>query len=122
MDAPLTSAKLQGRELRAGSGPGNALVLRAQFEHACEVITAPGGIDLNSEEVTQQSASEHKRYLAHGAPSGEHLAHQLLLPIWLPGSGHFVICQPSTQMDTGVDAMRAFGEVEISLDSDLQDP
>ncbi len=118
----LPSAVLQRRELRTGSGPGNALVLRAQFEHACEVITALGRIDLSSEDVAQQAASEFKRHLAHGAPVGEHLADQLLLPLWLAGSGHFVTCRPSTHLETNIEVMRAFGEVEISLDPDLQDP
>lgn len=118
----LPSAVLQRRELRTASGPGNALVLRAQFEHACEVITALGRIDLSSEDVAQQAASEFKRHFAHGAPVGEHLADQLLLPLWLAGGGAFVTCRPSTHLETNIAVMRAFGGVEIELAPDASDP
>ena len=118
----LPNAQLKRRELGAGCGPGNALVLRAQFEHACEVRTSLGRIDLSSEEVAQLAVSEFKRHLAHGAPVGEHLADQLLLPLWLAGDGEFVTCRPSTHLETNIAVMRAFGGVEISLEPDLQDP
>lgn len=118
----LPGASLKRRELGAGSGPGNALVLRAQFEHATEVFTALGQIGVSSEDVAQQVAGDYKRHLAHGAPVGEHLADQLLLPLWLAGSGHFVTCRPSAHLETNVAVMLAFGGVEITLDPDLQDP
>lgn len=119
---PFPRAERNRRELRTGSGPGNALVLRAQFEHTCEVSTALGRIDLSSEEVAQQAASDCKRHFAHGAPVGEHLADQLLLPLWLAGGGEFVTCRPSTHLETNIAVMRAFGGVEITLEPDLQDP
>lgn len=118
----LPSALLNRREVTECSGPGNALVLRAQFEHSCEVFTILGRIDVSSENVARQAASEYKRHLAHGAPVGEHLADQLLLPLWLAGSGHFVTGRPSTHLETNIAVMRAFGGVEISLEPDLQDP
>lgn len=121
-ECALPSAELQRRELRTDAGPGNALVLRALFEHACEVITALGRIDLSSGNVAQRAASEFKRHLAHGAPVGEHLPDQLLLPPWLAGSGHFVACRPSTHLEANIETTRAFGDVEISLDPDLQVP
>ncbi|MBE5315864.1 MAG: RNA 3'-terminal phosphate cyclase [Xanthomonadales bacterium] len=122
LKSALPYAQLKRRELGAGCGPGNALVLRAQFEHACEVRTSLGLIDLSSEEVAQLAVSEFKRHLAHGAPVGEHLADQLLLPLWLAGGGEFVTCRPSTHLETNIAVMRAFGKVEISLEPDLQDP
>jgi RNA 3'-terminal phosphate cyclase (ATP) len=120
----LPQAELQRRELgaTASAGPGNALVLQARFEHICEVVTALGKLGVSSEDVAQQAASELKRYLAHGAPVGEHLADQLLLPMWIAGGGHFVTGRPSTHLETNIDVMQAFGSAQIELTPDLIDP
>jgi RNA 3'-terminal phosphate cyclase (ATP) len=118
----LPQAELQRRELGTGNGPGNALVLQARFEHVCEVVTCLGKLGVSSEDVARQAASEYKRYLAHGAPVGEHLADQLLLPMWLAGGGHFVTGRPSTHLETIIEVMRAFGAAQIELAPDLSDP
>jgi RNA 3'-terminal phosphate cyclase (ATP) len=118
----LPQAELKRREPGAGSGPGNALVLHAQFEHVSEVFTALGRVGLSSEQVAQGAASEYKRYLASGAPVGEHLADQLLLPMLVAGGGHFVTGRPSSHLETNIETLRAFGIAEIELGPDASDP
>ncbi len=99
------------------AGPGNALLLCARFEEVCELITALGQRGLSAEAVARQALHDYRQYRSHGAPVGEHLADQLLLPLWLAGSGHYLTGQPSSHLETNAAVLRAFGaEVELAPD------
>jgi RNA 3'-terminal phosphate cyclase (ATP) len=118
----LPQARLKRREPGPGDGPGNALLLHAQFEGASELITVLGRVGLSSESVAKQAAGAFKRHLAHGAPVGEHLADQLLLPMLIAGGGHFVTGRPSSHLQTNIETLRAFDLAEIELGPDESDP
>jgi RNA 3'-terminal phosphate cyclase (ATP) len=103
-------------ESAASPGPGNALVLAQTFEHVCEVVTSFGQRGVPAPEVGRRAVHELRRYLAHGAPVGEHLADQLLLPMALAGSGAFVTGEPSAHARTNRDVIRVFLDVGLELE------
>ncbi|MEO8877721.1 MAG: RNA 3'-terminal phosphate cyclase, partial [Polyangiaceae bacterium] len=75
--------------IRSAHGPGNALVATIESEHVTEVFTGFGERGVSAERVAESVADEVTRYLRIGAPVGEHLADQLLLPMALGSGGSF---------------------------------
>lgn len=120
--AELPAVATRHRELPRGPGPANALVLRARFEHADEVVTELGAPGVTSEAVAQCAVDAMKAYLAHGAPVGEHLADQLLLPMVVAGGGSFVTGRPSSHLETNARVVEAFGAARIQVRPDDGDP
>lgn len=98
------------------SGPGNAVTVEIQCEHVTEVCTGFGQKGVPAETVARGVAEEARRYLAAGAPVGEHLADQLLLPMALAGGGSFRTAAPSPHTRTNIDVIRQFLDVEIHTD------
>lgn len=80
-------------------GPGNALLIECQFEHATELVTGFGEMKKPAEVVAKKAAREMQKYLRCDAPIGLHLADQLLLPLALAGGGRFR-CQGLTEHTT----------------------
>jgi RNA 3'-terminal phosphate cyclase (ATP) len=80
-------------ELRAieveSAGPGNALLLSVEFEHATELFSAFGEKRISAEQVAARVVKELGQHLASAAPVGPHLADQLLIPLALAGGGSF---------------------------------
>ena len=75
--------QLRDRGLRGNEGPGNVLQVVLQFEHVTEVLTAFGDKAISAEQVARKVLVETRKYLTHGAPVGEHLADQLMIPLAL---------------------------------------
>lgn len=94
LDWPIEQLHL--RALSNDVGPGNAVTITVEHEHVTEVFTGFGERGVRAEDVARGAAEEARAYLAHGAPVGEHLADQLLLPMALAGSGSFT-CTQATQ-------------------------
>ena len=63
-------------------GPGNAVTITLEHEHVTEVFTGFGEKRVRAETVAGQAAAE-RVTIYRGAPVGEHLADQLLLPMAL---------------------------------------
>jgi len=95
-------------ELDAAYGPGNALMVEIASEHVTEIVTAFGEKGRRAEAVAEEVARHAAAYLAHGAPVGEHLADQLLVPMALAGGGVFRTGPLSRHALTQIDVMRAF--------------
>ena len=70
-------------------GPGNALLLGAQFEQVCEIATGIAQMGSSAESIGHSAAKSLKSYLASEAPVGVHLADQLLLPMAIGKGGCF---------------------------------
>ena len=98
------SAACELDEVRRGLGwPDESLQIRANFprgrvreislrsrsarEQVTEVFTGFGQRGVTAEAVAQHALTEAKDYLASGAPVGNHLADQLILPLALAGGG-----------------------------------
>ena len=101
------------RDLASREGPGNALLCEVRAENITELFTALGQKGLASEAVARLLAEEVRRHLQSGAPVGEHLADQLLLPFALAGSGEFVTSTRSSHLETNIDIIEKFLPVTI---------
>lgn len=108
-------------ELPSGVGPGNAVVLRTHHAAITEVAVSLGAHGIGAENVANRACDELRAYLAHGAPVGEHLSDQLLLPMLLGGGGAFVTGRPSTHLETNASVIEAFGAGQVRIEPDGSD-
>jgi RNA 3'-terminal phosphate cyclase (ATP) len=88
--------------------PGNYLCLEFGGECVTEVVTSLGERGVPAEQVAQRACEEALGYLAHGAPVGEHLADQLLLPFALAGGGRFLTGPLSLHTTTNMEVIAKF--------------
>jgi RNA 3'-terminal phosphate cyclase (ATP) len=102
-------------------GPGNAVLLELASEAVTEIFTSFGEIGVRAEAVADQAIQEMRRYLKAGAPVGEHLADQLLLPLALAGSGSFTTVPLSLHARTQIELIPRFLDVKIEVDKEERD-
>lgn len=112
----LPEESVEARELSNAYGPGNAVLLTIESEHLTEVFAGFGRRGVPAETVATEAAEEARRYLDSGAPVGEHLADQLLLPLALAKGGAFVTGQPSGHTTTNQDVIRRFLPVDFKVE------
>lgn len=96
------------RELPAEEGPGNVLLLQADFEHATEIVTGFGRLGISAESLAKTAAQRMAGFLASNAFAGPYLADQLLLPFALAGGGSFTTVKPSQHARTAADVIAMF--------------
>lgn len=92
---------------------GTAVMIEIQSDHLTEVFTRIGERGVRAEVVAEQAADEALDYLRTGAPIGEHLADQLLIPLALCGGGAFVTTKLSLHTQTNIEIIKKFLDVEI---------
>ena len=97
-------------------GPGNAVVIRADCGNVCEVFTGFGKRGKPAEQVAKDAAREAGNWAKTGAPVGEHLADQLLIPMALGAGGRFRTVEPSGHTRTNIETIRRFLEVAIEIE------
>jgi RNA 3'-terminal phosphate cyclase (ATP) len=97
-------------------GPGNVLLVELEFEHLTEIVAGFGEKRLRAEAVAEQTAHETLAYLAHGAPVGEHLADQLLLPLALAGEGSYTAGPLTLHTRTQIETIQRFLDVKIDVE------
>lgn len=100
-------------ELPQQHGPGNALVLEAEFEHVTEVFTRIGQRGISAEQVAKRLAGEVQHYLASQCAVAGHLADQLLLPLALTGGGGFTTSETSSHFMTNIAVIEKFLAVKV---------
>jgi RNA 3'-terminal phosphate cyclase (ATP) len=96
------------RELPAEHGPGNILLLEAQFEHVTEIVSGFGQLGVTAERVAKTAIGRMRGYLASSAFAGPYLADQLLLPFALAGGGAFTSVKPSQHSLTAAAVIERF--------------
>jgi RNA 3'-terminal phosphate cyclase (ATP) len=96
------------RQLPDELGPGNALLLEAEFEHVTEILTGFGKLGVSAEALARTAARRMAGYLASPAFAGPYLADQLLLPFALAGGGVFTTVKPSQHARTAADVIALF--------------
>ena len=107
-------------------GPGNVFIADLRWDGGCEQVTAFGSRGKRAEQVAEEAAAEVRTFLASGAPVGEHLADQLLLPMALAGGGRFRTGPLSLHATTNIEVIETFlpvrflveeveGGVEVSI-------
>lgn len=102
------------RTLNSREGPGNALLLELTHGDVSEVFVALGEKGLPAETVATRLARDVRRYLQSGAPVGEYLADQLLLPLAVAGSGCFETATLSSHLQTNLAIIEKFLPVRIA--------
>jgi RNA 3'-terminal phosphate cyclase (ATP) len=95
-------------QLPADQGPGNALLLTAQFERVTEVVSGIGQMGLSAEKIGKNTAKRMAGYLASGAFAGPYLQDQLLLPFALARGGAFTTVKISEHTRTAMDLIERF--------------
>jgi RNA 3'-terminal phosphate cyclase (ATP) len=98
------------RQLPADRGPGNALLLEAEYENVTEVVTGFGRLGVSAESLAKTAAHRMAGYLESSAFAGPYLADQLLLPFALAGGGSFTTVKPSQHARTAADVIELFLE------------
>lgn len=96
------------RELPEDQGPGNILLLEAQFEHGTEIVSGFGQLGVTAERVSKKAVGRMRGYLESDAFAGPYLADQLLLPFALAGGGRFTTVKPSQHSLTTIDVIGRF--------------
>ena len=96
-------------------GPGNVLLLEAQFERVTEIVAGFGRIGISAERVGEQAAKRMRGFLDSAAAVGPYLADQLLLPLALAGGGRFTTVKPSLHSRTAAGVIERFLEVAITF-------
>ncbi len=96
------------RQLSADEGPGNALLIAAEFEHVTEVMSGFGKIGVPAEKIGKTTAKRMAGYLASGAFAGPYLQDQLLLPFALARGGAFTTVKISQHTRTAIDLIELF--------------
>lgn len=96
------------RHLPADQGPGNALLIAAEFENVTEVMSGFGKIGVPAEKIGKTAAKRMAGYLASGAFAGPYLQDQLLLPFALVRAGAFSTVKISQHTRTAINLIERF--------------
>jgi RNA 3'-terminal phosphate cyclase (ATP) len=94
--------------------PGNVFTVEIACESLTEVFTGIGERGVPAERIASRAIHEAKRYLDAGAPVGQHLADQLLIPMALARGGSYVTQTPTMHTTTNIEVIKKFLPVEIT--------
>lgn len=96
------------RQLPAEQGPGNALLIEAEFDQVTEVMSGFGKLGVPAERLAQTAAKRMAGYLASGAFAGPYLQDQLLLPMAFAHDGAFTTVKLSDHTRTAASLIERF--------------
>lgn len=97
-------------------GPGNVVTIQVESEHVTETFVGFGEKGVRAESVAHRACEQAKRYLACGAPVGEHLADQLVLLLAAGEGGVFRTSAPTQHTLTQLEVIPKFLDVEITCE------
>ena len=97
----------------AACGPGFVLTAEVASDQIIETFTGFGERGVRAEQIADAVVDQARHYLAIGAPVGEYLADQLLLPLALAGGGGFRATGLSRHTQTNIDVIQRFLPVRI---------
>ncbi|MEO9469794.1 RNA 3'-terminal phosphate cyclase [Parasphingorhabdus sp.] len=104
------------RELPEDQGPGNILLLEAEYDQVTEIVSGFGKLGLKAERLAKTAANRMKGYMESEAFAGPYLADQLLVPFALAGGGSFTTVKPSQHARTGADIIERFTGRKFEFD------
>lgn len=96
--------------------PGNVIMIYADCGTHMEVFTSIGQRGVSAERVAQQVVDQALAWQQTGAPVGEHLADQLLVPMALGAGGSFVTGPVSGHTQTNIATIRRFVDAKIEVE------
>lgn len=117
----LAEADARGESVADSAGPGNAVIVEIECEHATEVVSSFGSLRRSAESVAMHAADQAIRFIAAQVPVGRHLADQILLPLALAGGGSFRTMRPTAHARTNADVIREFLGTRISFREEARD-
>jgi RNA 3'-terminal phosphate cyclase (ATP) len=103
-------------QLPQGTGPGNILLLEAEFEQVTEIVSGFGKLGVPAHALADKAAKRMAGLLECDAFAGPYLADQLLLPMALAGGGSFTTVKPSMHARTAATIIAKFLPVNIGFD------
>ena len=95
-------------QLPAENGPGNALLMEAEFENVTEIMSGFGKLGVPAERLAKTAAKRMAGYLASQAFAGPYLQDQLLLPFAMAGRGAFTTVKLSEHTRTAARLIERF--------------
>lgn len=104
------------RTLPESVGPGNIIMIEAEFENVTEISSGFGKLGSSSESIAKDAARRLAGFMASEAFAGPYLADQLLLPFTLAGGGRFTTVKPSQHSRTAADIIEKFTGRQIRFD------
>jgi RNA 3'-terminal phosphate cyclase (ATP) len=110
---------LEPRDLRVeevqARSPGNVAFVELETSELTEVFASFGELGLPAETVAARLVESVGQFLEAGAPVGEHLADQLLLPMALAGGGSFFTAPLSLHARTNIEVLKLFLPVDVRV-------
>ena len=103
------------RQLPADQGPGNALLIAAEFENVTEVMSGFGKIGVPAERIGKTTAKRAAGYIASGAFAGPYLQDQLLLPMAIARGAAFTTVKLSRHTRTAMDIIKLFMDTRFRV-------
>ena len=97
-------------------GSGNIVSLKVSYPKITEVIESIGAVGISSEQVANKAVEQLHRYQTLGAPVGEYLADQLLLPMVITKGGSFVTGPLSEHCRTNIAVIQQLTESVIKTE------
>lgn len=97
-------------------GPGNVVWIEAQTDHLTELFSVVGEKGLPAVDVADALCDAFEAWRDGGAPVGEYLADQLLLPMAIAGSGTFLTGPLSLHSTTNMDVIRHFLDASFAVE------
>lgn len=101
--------------LPADQGPGNALLITAEFEHVTEVASGFAKLGIPAERLAKTTARRMAGYLESNAFAGPYLQDQLLLPFAMARGGRFTTVKFSEHTRTAARLIERFTGTHIRL-------
>lgn len=95
-------------------GPGNVLLLEAEYENVTEIVAGFGRVGVRAEHLAKTAAQRLLGYMASTAFAGPYLADQLILPFALVG-GTFTTVKPSNHTRTAAAMVERFVERRVTI-------
>lgn len=103
------------RQLPEDQGPGNILLLEAQYAYVTEIVSGFGKLGLKAERLAKTAANRLKGYMESDAFAGPYLADQLLLPMAIAGGGQFTTVKPSQHSLTNAEIINLFTDTKFDF-------
>ena len=86
--------------------PGNVLAHHLTFENSTVCLSRLGDKRRSAENIAKQLNEQCRGFIASGAAVCEHLADQLMLPMWVAGGGRLTTSKLSRHSQTNIDIIK----------------
>ena len=90
------------------AGPGNILLLDAEYDNVTEIVSGFGKLGVSAEALAKKAAQRLAGYMETSGFAGPYLADQLLLPMALAGHGRFTTVKPTEHARTAACVIERF--------------